>query len=157
MVKQSDNDNKILPAATAPIGGSTRVTMMENERRFYPRFQLATQLNVMVVARDAHSPVPCRVVDFSRGGMRLEVLYRAGDTPSLLSADDTLTIRFGRDPSGEMEADMIRVSESELAIAFQDPDSKALDRLHGDVMKHVSSEEARRQIGVVLDKIEAED
>ncbi len=132
-------------------------TKMENERRFYPRFRLATQFNVMIVAQDAARPMPCRVLDFSRGGMRLEPLAYPGDGPHPLGANEALSIRFGREPPGEVGADIIRVSATELAIAFQDPDSKVLDRLHGDVMKHVSSDEARRQIGLVLDKIDSDD
>ncbi|MDH3637663.1 MAG: PilZ domain-containing protein [Gammaproteobacteria bacterium] len=127
---------------------------MENERRLYPRFNLATQLNVIVAAHDLDNPVPYRVADFSRGGMRLEAIYENGGASRLMSEHDALTIRFGRDPSGEVEARAIRVSASELGIEFEDPDSKVLDRLHGDVMKHVSREEARRQVRIVLDKID---
>ncbi len=127
---------------------------MKNERRLYPRFRLATQFNVMVIDPGVESPEPYRVVDFSRGGMRLEAAYRPDSPSPERSLNARLTIRFGRAPAGEVAARMVRESGAELAVEFLDPDSKTLDRLHGDVMKHVSSEEAMRQVGVVLDAVD---
>lgn len=127
------------------------------ERRLYPRFGLTTQYNVLISMLESEEQKPYRVVNFSRGGMLLELAYSMSkvlDQLTLFSPGQTIAIRFGRQESGEVEGQVIRAGETELVVHFADPDSKLLDRMHGQVMKHVSRAEARRQVGVVLDQVD---
>ncbi len=137
---------------------------MAAERRHYPRFTLASRLNVLLKPPGS-TPRSYRVVNFSRGGL---LLLEAQAQPHVrdsqpahspdLKAGQIVQIIFSDAPAGPdtkhvLEAAVVRLSEVHVGIRFSDPDSKVLDRLHAIVMRHVGTEEARRQVGALLDAV----
>ncbi len=137
---------------------------MRAERRLYPRFSLDRSLNVLLKPKGTTAR-SFRVINFSRGGMLLENPLLRGkyaESRSIeLAPGEPLELRFFDDttapPPPVLLAKVVRVSGPQVAVEFDDPEAKDLDRLHGLVMRHVSADEARRQIshlfaqaGVVL-------
>ncbi|MDH3282362.1 MAG: PilZ domain-containing protein [Gammaproteobacteria bacterium] len=135
---------------------------MSAERRLYPRFTLASRFNVLLKPPGS-PPRTYRVVNFSRGGL---LLLEAQAQPHVgqqahspdLKAGQVAQIVFSDTPSTPddkhaLEAAVVRLSDVHVAIRFLDPDSKILDQLHAIVMRHVGTEEARRQVGALLEEV----
>lgn len=135
---------------------------MPAERRLYPRFTLASRLNVLLKPPGS-APRGYRVVNFSRGGLLLlEAQAKAHGGQSAHSPDlkpgQVARIVFkdaqrAANDKQSLEAAVVRVSDVHVAIRFLDPDSKVLDQLHAIVMRHVGTEEARRQVSAILDEV----
>ena len=138
---------------------------MSAERRLYPRFTLASRLNVLLEPPGS-APRSYRLVNFSRGGLLLleaqaPALGGQGVHSPNLKPGQVARILFndaqsGVDDKHGLEAAVVRVSDVNVAIQFVDPDSKVLDQLHAIVMRHVGTEEARQQVGAILEEVRAD-
>lgn len=118
---------------------------MKKQRRLHTRHTLSKHLNILLKPK-GWAPRACKVVDYSRGGMLLESQARENELPIPLDVDlsrgETAEISFS-DPgqadqqTHTLSAQIVRVSESCVAVYFRNPKQEILDRLEDVVMRHV--------------------
>ncbi len=118
---------------------------MSKERRLYPRYTLTSNLHILITPIGL-APRGCKVVDFSRGGMLLESQARKDELPVPLDTDltrgETAEVSFvdatlPSRPKFSLNAQVVRVSDSHVAVYFVNASKETIDRLEQVVMRHV--------------------
>jgi len=118
---------------------------MSKERRLYPRYTLTTNLHILITPIGL-APRGCKVVDYSRGGILLESQARPDELPIPLDVDlsrgETAEVSLV-DPTApdrpqfNLSGQIVRVSETHVAVYFLNASQETIDRLEKVVMRHV--------------------
>ncbi|MDH3637667.1 MAG: PilZ domain-containing protein, partial [Gammaproteobacteria bacterium] len=124
---------------------------MSKERRLYSRYTLTTNLHILITPIGL-APRGCKVVDYSRGGMLMESQARQDELPIPLDVDlsrgETAEVSFV-DPSVpdrpkySLSAQIVRVSETHVAVYFLNPAQETIERLEKVIMRHVEQKPKR--------------